>query len=207
MRHPIILSFGLVLGVVLSSCPAKAQATLFASFYSQPTVVAANFHPGLAQPRLALSRALPSLPSRPSLTTASTTTASTSSLPSKPAPRQDVYVPPEYAPGHTHDSGGLIEEVRTPFVTESRVAVLRLWDGHVELNGVESAMHTQNVQLGPPGFAGFAPTPDQERLGSAVSYDGMSLVFNLGRDTHAGTQPQAWHCLGLIKGRTDGCQL
>jgi hypothetical protein len=202
MRHPITLAFGLVLGVVLSSCPGKAQAlqgTLLAAAYSQPALVSANFHPALAQPRPALARALPSQPPL--------NTAATSQLPRKPVPLQQVYVPPQYSRGQSHGSGDLIEEVRTPFTTESRVEVVRLWGGHMELNGVENSTHMQSVQLGPPGFASLRPVPDQERLGSATGYDGMSLVFNFGRDAHASSQPQAWHCLGLIKGRTSGCPL
>jgi hypothetical protein len=208
MRHPIILVLRLVLGlvvcVVLSCCPAKAQsqATISAASYSQPAMVAANLHRAnylaAAQPRVPLARALPS---RPALTT-----APTSRLPRESAPQRQAYAPPEYAPGHGHDAE-LVEQARTPFVTESRVAVVRLWGGHMELNGVESAMRMQNVQLGPPGFATLPPPQDQERLGSTRSYDGMSLVFNLGRDAHASTQSQAWHCLRLIKGRTNGCPL
>lgn len=187
MRHSIILAFGLAFGVVFWSCPAKAQgvsATLLSASFTQPKVVAANFGAAnfhaAAQPRMPLARALPS---RPALAPAASTDP-TSKLPKKPSVTQQVYVPPEYSHGQSRGSG-LIEEVRTPFVSESRVAVVRLWSGRMELNGVESTTHMQSVQLGPPGFANLPPAPDQERLGNATGYDGMSLVFNFGRDTHA----------------------
>jgi hypothetical protein len=49
--------------------------------------------------------------------------------------------------------GQLLQEVvRTPLLTESRMAVVQFWRGRLQWDRFESTLHMQDVQLGPSGF-------------------------------------------------------
>ena len=76
------------------------------------------------------------------------------------------------------------EVLRTPFVEQVRVTVVRLWGGRLHLGGVVSSSRRDNSLLGFPGSAAFVVHPS-ERLPQPYRCYGLSLTYRFGRDAHA----------------------
>jgi len=96
----------------------------------------------------------------------------------------------------------MIRQVKTPFLTESSLPLIRLWGGRLRLNGFTSTLHMQNVQLGPSASEGsrdFRPAR-QSYPGGPRSVDlyGLSLTFHFGRDAQIGRPTQIWRRLARI---------
>ncbi|MGC1686453.1 MAG: hypothetical protein WA734_12595 [Candidatus Acidiferrales bacterium] len=88
------------------------------------------------------------------------------------------------------------EEIRTLFMSQSRLPVMNFAGGHVRLAGFGSTLAMGNVELGPSGAGGlldFHPwrhyQPGDPR--SFGSY-GVSLGFHVGRDSQAGQTREIW---------------
>jgi hypothetical protein len=186
MQHQLIL----VVGVLLSSClPGEAQTLATQVFLAQAR----------PEPTTMLVRALPNhFPSNVS---------PASRLPRTPVAQFTVLVIPAYEPDRSLESRSLVEVVRTLFVTESRLVVIQFWRGRLRLDGFDSTLHMQNVQLSPSGSGGPPPSYDQAGVASSVDLDGISLGFRFGRDAQTRRQPQVWRCLAWIMGKSRGCPL
>jgi len=76
------------------------------------------------------------------------------------------------------------EVLRTPFVEQVRVTVVRLWGGRLQLGGFASTSRTENVLLSFSGSGG--PALPGVRVPRANRSYGLSLTFRFGRDAHAG---------------------
>jgi hypothetical protein len=184
MQHQLIL----VVGLLLSSClPGEAQTLA-------TRVFVARVRPKVTTTPVRVS--LTHFPPRDSLT---------AGQPRKPVAQPIVFV--MSAPDRRPESQLLQEVVRTPLLTESRMAVIQFWRGRLQLDRFESTLHMQDVQLGPSGFGGLPPMHDQASLASSANLKGISLVFRFGRNAQVTSQPQAWRCLGLIRGNSRGCPL
>ncbi len=103
-----------------------------------------------------------------------------------------------------------LDVVRTPFVRQTRMDLVQLWAGRLQLGGFASTHHMENLVLGPsdavgplgvrishPG--GWSPRADR-------SY-GLSLTFRLGGDAHTRRRVEGWQCLAWIVGAGHGCRL
>lgn len=93
-------------------------------------------------------------------------------------------------------------EVKTLFITQSRLPLVQLWHGRLLFEGFTSELHTQNVQLGPSGggnLQDFHPArqryPCEPR---SVYLYGVSLSFHFGRTSQAGNSTQIWRRLARI---------
>ncbi len=95
-----------------------------------------------------------------------------------------------------------LEVIDTSFVTESRVPVLQLWSGRLQLDGFESTLDMENMLLGPSG-SGHPGV----RVPREVVLYGISLRFRLGRDAQTGSRAEVWQCLARIVGVGRGCHL
>jgi hypothetical protein len=113
---------------------------------------------------------------------------------------------PAYKPDDL-ESPLMVEEVSTLFLTESRLAVVQFWKGHLYLEGFDSTRHMQSIWLGPSGSGGLPPIHDQAGVARRSSLDGISLGFRFGRDGRTVHQPKVWRCLGWIRGESHGCRL
>jgi hypothetical protein len=80
------------------------------------------------------------------------------------------------------------------------LVVVQFWRGHLQLDGFDSTLHMQNVQLGPSSFGGPPPRHDQAGAASSAGLDGISLGFRFGRDAQTGHQTQGWRCLAWFRG-------
>jgi hypothetical protein len=177
MRHQLILAVGLL----LSSClPLEAQTLTAQVFLAQarpePTTMLAWALPIHSPPKVSLARRLQR----------------------KPVAQFTVLVTPAYEPDYSLESRWLIEAIRTPFVTESRLVVVQFWRGHLELDGMQGTLHMQNPRFGPRGSVGPPPGHDQAGLASSFDLDGIGVVFRFGRDARTGHQPQLWRYLASI---------
>jgi hypothetical protein len=179
----------LVAGLLLSSClPAGAQTLATQVFLVQARPA----------PTTILLWALPT-PFAPNAPLAS-------QRPRKPVAPPTVVFTPAYEPDRSAKSQPLIEAIRTPFVTESRVAAVQFWRGYLQLDGIQGTLHMQNPYFGPPGFV----TPrghDQAGLADSFNLDGIGVVFRFGRDAQIARGPQIWRCLAWIRGGSRGCSL
>jgi hypothetical protein len=88
-----------------------------------------------------------------------------------------------------------IEVVETMFATESRVPIVRVLGGRLQLDGFTSAYHMENLQLGPSGLGHPGVTVPR----SAWVY-GISLRFRLGRDAQAEPRGNGWRRLAWMVG-------
>ena len=184
MRHQLII----VIGVLLSSCLPGESQTLTTE------VLLAQAHP---VPTVVLARAL--------LTHFPPKVSPTSGLPrATGAQFTDI---PAYKPDRSLESRLQIEVVKTLFVTESRLAVVQFWRGHLQLDGFHSTLHMQNIQLGPSGSGGLPPSHDQAGAARSVGLDGISVEFRFGQDAQTRRPPQVWRCLAWMRGESRGCPL
>jgi hypothetical protein len=184
MRSHLVLIFGLLLS---SSLRIEAQTTAAQVFLVQAR----------SEPTTMFVRASPAyFPSKVSLT---------SFLPWTPVAQFTKI--PAYKPDIGIESRLQMEVVKTLFVTESRLAIVKFWRGRLHLDGFDSTLHTQNMQLGPSGSDGLPPSHDQAAVARSVGLDGISLSFRLGRDEQTGSQSQVWRCLAWIRGESRGCPL
>lgn len=184
MRSHPVLVFGLLLG---SCLPIEAQTLATRVFLvqarSEPTTMLVRAAPTYFLPRLSVTNFLPRL--------------SVAQFTNIPAYKTDVGL----------ENRLQMEEVKTLFLTESRFAVIQFWRGRLHLDGFDSTLHLQNIQLGPSGSGGLPPSHDQAGVARSVGLDGISLSFRFGRDTQAGSHNQAWRCLAWIRGENRGCPL
>lgn len=130
-----------------------------------------------------------------------------SRLPTKPVPRTAFLVNSAYTPDPGLMGRSLVEEDRTRFLTESRLAVVQFWRGRFELGGFASTLHMQNGQFGLPGSGDPPSNHDQSSTARSIGNDGISLVFRFGRDAQTRGQPGVWRCLSWIRGDSRGCNL
>jgi hypothetical protein len=182
-RQPI-----LVAGLLLASCvPAGAQTL-------KTQVLLAQAPPA---PTKILVWALPTplLPNAPLA----------NRQPRKPVAASTVFLSPSYEAYYSPEGLPLIQVIRTPFLTESRVVAAQFWRGHLQLDGVEGTLHMQNPQFGLPGSDSLR-SHDQAGLANSFNLDGASVVFRFGRDTHAERRLPIWRCLAWIGGGS-GCSL
>ncbi len=98
-----------------------------------------------------------------------------------------------------------IRESKTLFLTQSSLPLVRLWGGRLRVDGFESNLNMQNVQLGPSGAGGLLDYRPQ-RLGypggpRSVGAYGVSLSFHFGRDAQIGRPTQIWRCVARIAGQ------
>jgi len=194
MRYKLILVTALLLG---SCLPAAAQ-----TLTAHPLIVPAHVEP---------TKLLVWTPPTHILANFSRT----NSLPSKPAPRVTEIVIPPYLPEHWLDTGvevgleqgSLTENMRTPFLNESRLAVAGFWKGRLQIEGFDSTRHMQNEQFGPPGYISLPPSHDQASLANSGGRDGISLVLTFGRHGPATSQPEAWRCVEWAKSDESSCPL
>jgi hypothetical protein len=169
----------LVFGLLLSSClPLEAQTLATHVFLVQ---------------------------ARPEPTTMLVRAAPADFLPRVPVPEFTNI--PAYKPDIGLENRLQIEEVKSLFVTESRIAVVQFWRGRLHLDGFDSTLHMQSIELGPSGSGGLPPSHDQAGVARSVGLDGISLSFRFGRDTQTGRQTQVWRCLAWIRGENRGCPL
>jgi hypothetical protein len=169
MRSHLVLVFGLL----LSSCrPIEAQTLATQVFLvqarSEPTTMLVRAAPTYFLPRVSLTIFLPRVPVEPFTNISA------------------------YKPDIGLENRLQIEVVKTLFVTESRLAVVQFWRGRLHLDGFDSTLQMQNIQLGPSGSGGLPPSHDQAGVARSVGLDGISLSFRLGRDTQTGRQTQVW---------------
>jgi hypothetical protein len=184
MQHQLIL----VVAVLLSSCLPGESQTLTTE------VLLAQARP---EPTMMLARA--------SLTPFSAKVSPTSEFPrTTVAQLTDI---PAYQPDRSLESRLQIEVVKTLFVTESRLAVVQFWRGRLQLDGFDSTLHMQNVQLGRSGSGGLPPSYDQAGVARSVGRDGISVEFRFGGGAQTRRQPQIWRCLAWIRGKSRGCPL
>lgn len=174
----------LVVGLLLSSCvPGQAQTlttqVLLARATPEPTPILVPASPS-------------TLPSK---------VTPRSRLPQKPVAQSTLLLFPAYTPDPNPEMSSLVEEFRTPYLTESRIVVVQFWRERLQLDGFESSIHTQNPLLGLPGSGGLLPrTSDQAGVANSADLDGISLVFHFGRDARTTRQPQLWRHLTWIRG-------
>lgn len=184
MRSHLVLVFGFL----LSSClPIEAQ-TLATQIFpvqarSEPTTMLVRAAPTYFLPRVSLTIFLPRVP--------------VAQFTNMPAYKPDIGL----------ENRLQMEVVKTLFLTESRLAVVQFWRGRLHLDGFDSTLHMQNIQLGPSGSGGLPPSHDQAGVARSVGLDGISLSFRFGRDTQTGRQTQVWRCLAWIRGENRGCPL
>ncbi len=103
--------------------------------------------------------------------------------------------------GGSLDRRSPIEVYRTPFVRQTRVTVVQLWSGRLQLGGFASRRQMENVLLGllGPNLLGHPGA----RVPRANKSYGLSLTFRLGRDAHTGRRMETCRCLSWIVGA--GC--
>jgi hypothetical protein len=93
-------------------------------------------------------------------------------------------------------------EVKTLFLTQSRLPLMQLWHGRLHFDGFTSELHTQNVQLGPSGggsLQDFHPArqryPCEPR---SVYLYGLSLSFHFGRTSQTARSTEIWRRFARI---------
>jgi len=129
------------------------------------------------------------------------------------SPSKVLVLPPPYKTDRSLESRLSIEEIRTPFLTESHLPVVHFWNGRSQVEGFDSTAKIQNVQLGPSRFGlislrDFRPSShDQEGVANSVGSDGISLRFSFGRDVQTRKRTPIWRCAASIIGKGRGCPL
>ena len=166
------------LGVLLSSCLSAAAQT-------PPTQVVLIREP--SAPLLMLVRVVPAqLPSAP--------------VPSAPPAGKTLVGPTALLALAASPERGLkrllsIEVVKTMFATESRVPIVQLPGGRLQLDGFTSTYHMKTLLLGPSGLG----HPGVRAPRSAWVY-GISLRFPLGRDARRDRRADGWQRLARMVG-------
>ena len=128
-------------------------------------------------------------------------------------PPRKVLVLPVYKTDRSLDLRLSIEEVRTPFLTESHLPVAHFWEGRLHLEGFDSTVNPQNVQLGPSRFGLISlrdfrsSSHDQAGVANSVALDGIALRFSFGRDAQTRKPTPIWRCAASIIGKGRGCPL
>ncbi len=107
-----------------------------------------------------------------------------------------------YAPAQSLSALSPMIELKTLFLTQSRLPLMQLWHGRLHFDGFTSELHTQNVQLGPSGggnLQDFHPArqryPCEPR---SVYLYGLSLSFHFGRTNQTARSTQIWQRLARI---------
>jgi len=107
-----------------------------------------------------------------------------------------------YAPAQNLSALSPIIEVKTLFLTQSRLPLVRLWHGRLHFDGFTSEVHTQNVQLGPSGGGGpqdFHPARQKYPCAPRSVYlYGFSISFHFGRTSKTAGSTQIWRQLARI---------
>ena len=189
MRNGLILVAGLLLGGCLSM-EAQTVATQTVPAQTSPSLTLIVLRPS----RVRLSRiALPI------------------QLPRKSLPHPAILLAAAYRPEANLETRLPIEEVRTPFLTESSFLVVHLWRG-LQLDAVDSTRHSQSLQLGSPrigsGFQNFRPSShDQAGITSSAELDGIRLRYSFGRGTETRKPIQIFRCVSWVIGNGRGCPL
>lgn len=107
-----------------------------------------------------------------------------------------------YEPAQTLSALSPMIEVKTLFLTQSRLPLMQLWHGRLHFDGFTSELHTLNVQLGPSGGAGLQDFhPARQKYPCAprsVYLYGFSLSFHFGRASQTGHSTEIWRRLARI---------
>lgn len=189
MQRQLILVI-LVAGLLLSSCvPAGAQTLA-------TQVLLAQASPAPTTTMLVSALPTPFLPNAPMA----------SERPRKPVAPPTVFFVPAYERDRSPENRPLIQTIRNPFLTESRLVVAQFWRGHLQLNGVQGTLHMQNPHFGTPG-SNPPRSHDQAGLANTFNLDGVSMVFRFGRDTETERGLPIRRCLAWIRGDSRGCSL
>jgi len=91
------------------------------------------------------------------------------------------------APHQDTQSVVQMDEMKTPFFSQSTFALAQLWSGRVQLDAFQSALHIQNVQPSPGGLR-------------SLHLSGLSLSLHFGRDARASHSAQIWRHLPRMVG-------
>jgi hypothetical protein len=178
MQHPIIL----VALAILSSClSGEAQTPATQAFlvpaHSEPATTLFRTSTPRIAPNPPLARYLPSGP------VAQPTVGGISVYASTYSPAYEPTLGADYASYRSSQRGWpRLEMVKGPFITESRGVFAEFWRGRLQLDGFDSTVHMQSVQLGPSSAGSLLPVHDQAGLNSSAHGEGISLKFNFGRD-------------------------
>lgn len=107
-----------------------------------------------------------------------------------------------YAPTQSLSALSPMIEMKTLFLTQSRLPLLQLWHGRLHFDGFTSELNTQNIQFGPSGGGGlldFHPRresyPCEPR---SVYLYGLSLSFHFGQTAQTVHPEQIWRRLARI---------
>ncbi len=154
MRKRLILLFGVLL---IGYVPAEAQT-------SATQVQLAQIRP---EPAIALLRTPPPpLPPNIFLPT---------QVPQKPLAHFTVLFNAGYKPDRSLASFSPVQEIKTPFMTESSVPIAEFCRGRLHLDGFQSTENMANILLGRGSHLG-------ERVPRGVTLSGISLRLRLGRN-------------------------
>jgi hypothetical protein len=110
----------------------------------------------------------------------------------------------DYQPDRSMERLLPIEEVQTLFFEQSRLRLVQLWSGRLQLDGVMGTLSMQNVELGPSASGGlrdFRP-PREIFPGGPRSVDlyGVSVSLQLDRKARTERAPQVWRYLSRVVG-------
>lgn len=93
-------------------------------------------------------------------------------------------------------------KVKTLILTQVSLPLVELWSGKLELDAFQSTLRTQNVQLGPLGYAALPDflLPQQNFAGGlpAIHLSGLRLTFHFGRVDGTRRPTRAWRCVPPI---------
>lgn len=189
MQKQLILVSGVLLGGYL---PAGAH-TRFAQLSLMQERPPPRILLATAPSRLSLTAFLPAQP-----------------LAERPAARSIGLLAAVLNPHRSLEHVSVVDVVKTPFVRHTRVGIVQLWGGRLQLGGFASTHHMENVLLGLSGSAGLLgfpiPHPGVGMPRANMSY-GLSLTFRLGGDAHTDRRVEGWRCLAGIVGAGHGCRL
>ena len=101
---------------------------------------------------------------------------------------------------HNLKSLSTMEDVKTLFVRQSSLPLVKLWSGRLQLNAFESTLNMQNVQLGPLVYARMPDFRHYQGGTHSVDLSGLSLNLQFGRDARAGRPTQLWRSLSRMVG-------
>jgi hypothetical protein len=130
--------------------------------------------------------------------------------PAKALPRPAFRLAAEFRPTPTLANRLQIEEVRTPFMTESTLPIAQLCPG-LQLDGFDSTLHYRTQQLGWSAsgrFQDLRPSShDQAGLANSAELEGIALRYGFGRDAETRKPAHIWQCLLWVAGHGRGCPL
>ncbi|HEV2615565.1 MAG TPA: hypothetical protein VGU63_03025 [Candidatus Acidoferrales bacterium] len=95
-----------------------------------------------------------------------------------------------------------MNEVKTLFMTQSRLPLVYLWGGRLQIEGSTTTLNMANIEMGPSGGAGlrdFHPVR-QKYLCDPHSVDlyAVGVSFHLRRIPQAARPAPVWHVLGQM---------